>query len=766
MYGLSVRPAGSEQPGGVNPYGGHDPWRLAYPPEDGAWELLRKLWRRKWLVLAVTAASGLAGLFAASSLTPRYTAEARVLVGVQTPNVANIEAVLKGLAANSETIQSEAYLIASRETARSVANRLALDSVPEFNPYLPRDDGSEGGLPGLPSLSGLVEWLRNPSEPADADVQSNGQPSVDDRRDETERMWDIVVSRLLGRTEAVPLSRSHVIAISTESADPELSARIADAFARVYVERQLLRKRQASDDATTWLTARTQELQAKVEESERAVETYRRQHGLYETKSDTIIAQQLGELNRELVAAENAMTTARTRLSQAQSALRGKQAVESLPAVLQSPLIQTLRAQQAELERRAAELSATFTPKHPRMGHMRAQIADVDGKIRAEIGRIVEGLRHDDQMAADRYQRIVAQMEELKGRMGQANAQSVELRELEREAEANRALLTNLLQRSKETAGRQEIEAPDAEIISRAAIPLAPSFPPSTLMLVVAVIGGFGCGALIALMIERLDQTFRTGEEVEDYTGLPALALTPTVRGRRIREYVARAPGSAFAAALRMLNARLSLGGGTNRNVSGVVLFTSSLPREGKTHLSVAFGQLLALDGKRVIVLDLDWRRPSLHRLFGRAPGAGLADLLSGDVTAEQAVFRDEVTGLHAIFAGDVARFANNMLWFDRLRLLLQTLTQHYDVVILDTSPVVIAPEVLHLTRLADKTIFVVKWGSTARRTVASELKNLLRVGGRVSGVVLSQVDPRRYSRYGEGEAGYLHRRSAAIDAA
>jgi len=745
------------------------PWKPPYydggvpPPglvqEDG-WDVVRKIWRRKWLVAGVTFAFILVGAAAAALITPRYAAEVRVLIGIPDPHVANIEAVLKNILPNTETTQSEAYVISSREVAKKVAYRLALDESPEFNPALQPKDGWRQTL--SPSrlfgkLVGLIAPKHTDATPAD---DAHGSAIGGAPMTKEQRLWERIETRLLSRVEVTPLNRSHVLGISVESEEPVTAARVANTFADVYIEQQLTRKQRATDRANAWLQTRITELQQNAQQSERAVETYRRVNGLYETKSDTVIAQQLAALNAELVAAENAKAEAEVRLAQATLGLENPTNAESLPSVLQSPLIANLRGQQAALESQAAELSSTYTSKHPRVRDIQAQIGEIRGKIRGEIEKVVRGLRHEARMADDRFKRITARMEQIKGQMGQSNEKTVRLRELEREAEANRSMLQALLQRSKETVDQSEIQTPNAEIISHATVPLSPSFPPVTLMIVLSALVGLGAGTLLALLLENLDRTFRTAEEVEEYTGLPSLALVPILRGRhKGPEHVVQKPYSTFTGSLRMLNARLSLGSENVVTPGGVMMFTSALPGEGKTRISSAFAQLMATEGQRVILLDLDWKRPSLHRMFNQPLGAGLADLLNGDITPEQAVYQDPSSGTHVMFAGNVGRFPGYAAWIERLRMLLYTLSRHYDLVVLDTSPALVAPEVLHLARLVDKTILVVKWASTPRRVVSGEIRNLYGVGGRIAGVVLSQVNPRRYRKYGYDDAGYLNPR-------
>ncbi len=346
--------------------------------------------------------------------------------------------------------------------------------------------------------------------------------------------------------------------------------------------------------------------------------------------------------------------------------------------------------------------------------------------------------------------------------MGASNEKMVKLNQLQREAEANRTMLQSLLQRSKETIDQKELQTSNAEIISQASIPFSPSFPPTTLIVVLATLVGIGSGILVALLVENLDRTFRTSDEVEEYTGFPTLALIPTVRGRsRPAKHVIEKPQSTFSGSLRTLNTHLSLGGVAEGAASRVLMFTSALPGEGKSRISSSFAQLTANeDGKRVILLDLDWRRPSLHRLFNQSSTAGLTNLLNGEISAEQAVYQDPASGAHIMFAGDVAgRNQGHGLWIERLRMLLYTLSRHYDLIILDAPPAMVAPEVLHLARLVDSTIFVVKWATTPKRIVSREIRNLCSAGGHLAGVVLSQVNPRRYQKYGYSDAGYLNHR-------
>jgi len=735
--------------------------------ESEGWDLLRRLWRRKGLIAGITMGAAAVGITCVVLMTPRYTAEARVLIGVQEPKVLNIQSVLDAIAPNDDTVRSEAYIIASRSTASEVAYRLALDTSPVFNPNLaPEPTWLEKLHPGyLLSLvkAKLAEVKDVFITPPDDAGPETGPP---DQEAENAYVRQTIENRLLYGLEVEPLNRSHVLRIGAEFEDPVLAADIANAFARVYVERRLVAKKKANNQANTWLQSQIAGLQGKVAEAERAVETYRRSNGLLSTRSETLVAQQLAALNQELMAAEKTRTEARANLEQAQNLAKQGGKADDLPAVLQSPMILLLRGKQADMEREAADLAAKYTEKHPKRRAIRAQINDVNAKVRAEIKRIVGGLRNALRIATDRYNQVSTQLDDLKSRMGSANDKQVRLRQLERQAEAERNMLEQLLQRSTETTHQADLVQPGAEIISAAAVPNFPSFPPGKVIVVVAILAGLGCGVLIALLVERLDQTFRTSETIEEYTGLNTLAVLPRIKDRRSGplDHVLTKPDSAYTNAIRMLGAQLTVGhraGGP----PGIVMFTSAVPGEGKSHTSCSFAQLMASEGRDVVLVDLDWRQPTQHLNFGSANRIGVLDVLHGKSSIEDALYRDERSNVAVMFAGRSAGAGGVTVSLDRLRLLLQHLSTRHDLVVLDTPPLIVTPEMLFLSQLADTVVFTVRWGSTTRRAVTSELKHLMRAGANISGVALSQVDLRQYNKYSYDDGGYLRHHFLVHDA-
>lgn len=721
-------------------------------------EILLRLWRRKKLIALTTAGTLALGLLATAALPQRFSSEAQIMVGAEPMRVTNMEKVVRDPIADLEVVQTEGYVLQSREIAGRVVNRLALDQDPEFNPFLRNVPVWRRAISYVTgSILNGFRWLMG--ERRAPSVRAN---ATDAELDEIEKQ--VVTSVLLSNIEVTPLNRSHILSIVASSQNPVAASRIANAFADVYVEQQLVGKAEAAKSATGVLTQQIGELRQRVEESERAVEEYKRTHGLYQAKAATVSEQQLSELNSQLILAESDQAEVEARLRQAEGALKSPNGLAALPDVLRSPLIHSLREKQVEMERLKAEMGSTYGAKHPKMQDVEAQARDVQSAVKSEISNIVAGLRHETQAARARVGTLRGNLDRIKRDMDVTNTGSIKLRELEREAEANRTILYSFLERSKETRAQASMSGDaGARLISRAATPLSPSFPPTNVILVVAGIIGSVLGACVALMVEGLDRTFRTRQQVEELTGLQTLALVPAVKAKesaRVLDDV----NSPFSESLRALHMRL-LFNGNSRAGGKIVMFTSAAPHEGKSRISISLARLIARTGRRVIVVDCDWQRPMVHRHFGQKPYPGLADLLNGDVDAENVVHQDRQTGAHAIFAGNVRRAGDDPQRMERLRPLLRTLAKHYDLVIVDSLPVLTGSEALSIATLVDRVVFVVRWGRTPRQVVLDGLQQIGDVHGKLAGVVLSQVDPKRYRRYGVGPIAHPYGSVGSIQA-
>jgi capsular exopolysaccharide synthesis family protein len=708
-------------------------------------DALRKLQRHLKLIIACLVVCTLAAFLVVSQLAPRYSAFAQVQVGVPEPKVlSKTEAVMAGQQPDAEMVRNESYVMASPTVAKIVIGKYGLDRDPEFNPEL-----------RTPSL-----WQRISYFFSDLLSGPDDSRSTPDAAERAKRREERIINSVLSKIDVQPIARSYMLGIEADSVDPTTAAKLANGFSEAYVAQQRDRKWQATRSAEIYLKNRIAEMQREVAKSDKAVEDYRRRTGLLKGATTGVTEQQLTELNTQLILAQAGKAEAEAKLNEALSLAKKPNASETIPAVLQSPTIQAMKQQQIEVQRKIAELSSTYGERHPKMQNARAEEAEIRAKIGIEVQRVIAGLRNEARSATARYEALRDSFARLKTEAGNANEESIELQALDREASANRTMLEALLARYKETTAQQDLVQADARVVAPASVPDSPSFPPRMLLIVIAAIGGLGIGVLIAFVIENFDKTFRRPEEIEEQTGLPTLALVPTLARRaRPAHHVLDKPVSPFSDSLRRLD--ISMHADNPAEPSRLIMIASAVPKEGKSLLCASFARLLANSGRRVLLMDCDWRRPSQHRLFGTRNRTGLAQVLAKEVSIENALYRDRDSGAHLLCAG-VSRPANlHILNSESMRELLVELANGYDTVILDTPPVLVGAEVLHLARLVDKTVFLARWGRTPREVALTALKQLVEAHANVAGVALTQVDSDRYRYYSYAQLDYGYSNSA-----
>ncbi|MFN4090600.1 MAG: GumC family protein [Alphaproteobacteria bacterium] len=748
-------------PGPPGYSGIHLPLSGPLPGTDDVRLLLRRLARRRWSILGLTLLFTALAAIVVLQLEPVYRATTHVMIEARQSRVANVEEVLSGLSGERETIESELRVIASRALAEKAIARLGLADDPEFN----RDLAPRSALLAALDPRGWIdaerwaEWqaLLPPDLSAMLGVR-DPQALPEEKRLEHERAR--VVDLFLDRLSVGAEGRSRVIAIGFSSGRQDVAARVANTVAELYLVEQLEAKYEATRLATTWLNERVGELRERVVEAEQAVEAFRQQAGLIEGKGVTVASQQVSELNTQLILARGERAEAEARLRQVQTLVAGRSGIESAAEVLRSPLIQRLKEQEAEVLRRAADLSQQYGARHPRMIGVRAELDDIRSKIAIEVKQIVQSLRNEAEVARAREGTLVGGLDALKRNMGRANVSEVRLRALEREAAASRALFENFLSRLKETTAQENLQQPDARIISRADVPEHPAFPRTRLMIAGSGLAALLLSVAIAFLLERLDPGFRSTDQIESVLGVPGLGLVPQITGLRSigrtpEAYVVDRPTSAFAESLRTLHTALLLS-----NVDQppkTVLVTSSVPREGKSTIAIAMARLMARSGRSVLLVDCDLRRPRAASALGLPGKPGLVEVLARSVALEEAVVRDVEAALDVLPAGERPTSPPDLFTSTQMRALLADLRERYDLIVIDSPPVLAVSEARILARLTDTTVFVIRWAATPREVAAMGVKQIRDSGAQLAGAVLSQVNVKKHARYSYGDSGYYY---------
>lgn len=718
--------------------------------------ILRTFWRRKWAVISSALLFVVVTLLVVVNQTPLYTATATLMLNTRQSNVVDVDAVLSGLPANATQVLNEIEVLQSGRLIERVVDKLRLDRDPEFNDALIED---EGGVRYLDAeyWAGLVRT--NILEPIGASPNSDTVPDIPP--DEQARLVrEGVLDAVRAGLSVQQVSYSVAITVSFTSQSPKKASLIANTIAEQYLVDQLEAKFEATSRATTWLNDRLSGLKTQVEASEAAVEAFNASVGAGAGQGAAVVTQQLTQLNAELVLARAQRAEAEARYERIAELLQQRGASAAADAI-SSPLIQSLRQQMAELRRREAELATRYTARHPTMINIRAEISDTASAVAAEVRKVVLGLKTELEVARSRERALQESVQSLEDDTISQNRAFVELRQLEREAEANRLIYESFLSRFKETEDQEGLAQADAQLISKAQAPLDPSYPNKPRSIALAGFGGIVFGVLVALLLEQLDNAYRTARQIELDLGLVTLGVIPRMKGRKDRrvhlDYVVSKPTSMIAEAFRGLRSALFL---TNVDAPPrIIAVASSLPGEGKTTVSLLLAQTSAKLGKSVLLVDCDLRRPTLHETFASDDGPSLVELLSGEACLDEVVRHDEASGLNFIPSRSTAASAIDLLSSQRFADLVRDFRARFDTVVLDGPPTLVVSDSVPIAKQADAVIFVVKWNGAAREAVRSGVRALTDRGVVIDGVVLSQVDVASQARYGYGEAaGYYGR--------
>ena len=722
---------------------------------------LRNMWRAVWrwrtLVLWTTVALTALAIFVIYRLTPQYTGSAQVLVGLQQVKLGTIQDVLSDLKGDNEMIATEIGIIRSRKLAEKTVTKLNLDNDPEFNPALQ----SPGLFANLLNSQHLIpqSWLAWFSGSSDANRADN----PDDNRS-TAKIIDIFEDKLKVTSDG----RSRIITVSFQSENPITAAQIANTLADAYIVERLDAKFEATKRANIWLADRLNTLRQEVQVTEDAVEKFRNDNGLLRTQNAampggqgmTLTTQQMAQVSTDAITAHTKYLEAQSRLAQLQRSgvTRGGASADvaikdnNILEVLQSPVIQALRAQEADAQRRGADLAAQYGDKHPKIVNVRAEIAEIRSKIQTEVNRVVDALRNEVATQQAREQGLNQLLAKMKVDAARNDIAEVQLRDLERQAQANRTLYENFLTQFKQTQSQDSFQQPDADIISHAPVPTVPTFPQKPVLILLSALTSFIIGILLALVCQNLDVAIRSMDQVRSLLKVHPLGMVPALGGirrpgNRPESEVLDRPLSAYAEAIRSIHTNLMLSDVDAR--PRVVLVTSALPGEGKSTMAMSLAQMVARYGQRVIVIDGDLRRPAVHRLAGVSQKPGLVEWLLNRNALEEVVYSTGPGGIDVIPAGDQPQLPPNLLSSDRFRQLLRGLMERYDMVILDSAPVLAVSDTRILATLAEKTLFVVRWASTSHKVAASALRQLHEAGAQVAGVALMAVDVKAHAKDG-----------------
>jgi capsular exopolysaccharide synthesis family protein len=429
----------------------------------------------------------------------------------------------------------------------------------------------------------------------------------------------------------------------------------------------------------------------------------------------------------------------------------------SMAAALDSPLLRDLRTKRGDVSAKLADYSARFGSKYPDTVSATRQLADIDSQIDAETRRVLSDLEGQATVARQRTNAIAGSLNSARGSLASSSRASVGLDQLQREADSTRSLYEGLLNRYKEISSEAGIEQSDARLVSRAAVPGYPSSPNIPINLALAFIAAIGAAVIAVAIAELLDTSFGTGEEIERRLGMAHLGSIPDLTSMGTTEqphiYITTRPLSAFAESFRSL--RTALLQGWRARPPKTVAIASALPGEGKTIAAVCLAKSAAQAGDKVAVIDCDLRRRRLSTSLGIRPTVGLLEVLAGKAELDAALVYDSATGVAILPLTNEAVTPEDVFGSEAMRNLLDDLGARFDLVVLDTAPILALAETRTLVAQVDAIVLLARWRRTPQKAVEHAIRLLRGAEDRIAGVMLSQVNMGQQRRQGYGDPAY-----------
>jgi len=697
---------------------------------------LRHYWRvlmlHKWNIAGLSFVVTLFAALVAFSMQPVYRATATVLIESQQAKVLSIEDVYGLNSTGKEYFLTQFEILKSRALAVKVVERLNLTTHPLFDPRQ-----QEQGF----SLRSLIPVDSEEAAPTEREI------------------LDAVVASFTANLSIAPVRKTQLVKINFESTDAAMAAHIANTMADVYIDSHLDAKLEMTRKAAGWLGTRLGDLRTTLQASEAKMQDFREREQLVDVAGvRTLDTDELKDLTQRLVEVRNLRSDLET-IQQQVTALGADAPAEQLlglPSILKHPLVQTLKENQAKAAQKVAELSLRYGPKHPKMIAAQSESHSSLGELRRQVARVANGIRSDYRLAQQTEANLQRQLQTSKGKLQSVSRKEFRLRELQREVQTNRHLYDMFLTREKETDESGGLQTAHARVIDPAVSPRLPVKPKKSLIVLLAAVVSGMLGVVVAFLLDALDNTVRTPDDVEEKLHAPMLGFLPLVKSNSsevaYEGFLSDARG-AFAEAIRTIRTGLMLSSLDEPHKITVV--TSSVPNEGKStvalNLAEAVGQM-----EKVLLIDADMRRPTLAKTLGlpRA-SAGLSNLVAGTADAKECIHTLPHSSVEVMASGVVPGNPLELLSSKRFAKVMEVLSQRYDRIIIDSAPTHAVSDAMVLSTFADALVYVVKADETAAPLAAKGIKRLRDVGAPITGVVLNKVDVDKSSRYGDYYAGY-----------
>ncbi|HTU40095.1 MAG TPA: polysaccharide biosynthesis tyrosine autokinase [Candidatus Aquilonibacter sp.] len=742
----------------VGAYSGRSGLPQPYPElglhESALGEYVRVLRKRKWTILVCLFAIFSVVAIASLKMTPVYEATGSIEINKPDSSLVNFN--------NSPTfnldyydpteLDTEVMILQSDLLALQVVKELALDRRPEF-----------GGK--APALSSSLDLAPDPLQPDSSKTSA-------------------LIANFRSNLNVSLSPNTHIIKVSFRSPDKELTATVVNTLMNTYTENNFKSRFDSTMQASDWLSKQLVDLQMKVETSQEKLVRYQEEHEILGIdEKQNITTEKLDELNKELTTAESERMDKESvyRLVQAGDAdavaAAAGAAATGTSGEQSTSLLESLRAKQADLKIQAAELSTQFGPAYPKVAQLNNQLKEVNAQIIGESRKVVGKIREQYMAALQRENMLHDALEKQKQEANKLNESSIEYSILKRDLDSNRQLYEGLMEKMKEAGVSAGLKSNNFRIVDVARVPTTPVEPNVPRNLAFGLMLGLTSGVGLAFLLEGLDNTVRTTEQAQMISGLAPLGMIPlgsrTREGENSKRLVIASsreavelitqirPQSQMAESYRALRTSLLLS--NLGSPPKMIMITSALPQEGKTTTSINCAVVLAQKGVRVLLIDADLRRPSIHKILGMGPRSGLSNVLTGSATLEETITPSPVLpNLSILAAGTPPPNPAELLASTNMRAMLEELRGQYDHIVVDTPPALSVTDAVVLSPRADAIVLVIRSGHTTKQALRRSRDLLMQVNAKLSGVLLNAVDLSSpdyhyYYEYQGKYAGYYH---------
>jgi polysaccharide biosynthesis transport protein len=715
----------------------------------GLVEYARVIQKRRATILTIAFIVFSIGLFATLKEKPVYRARVLVEIQKENPDIPSLQELFQLESISDTYLETQYRILKSENLARRVISDLKLDQLAEFNqpPHWWARRSQEASL-----------------QPALSTEENSPESTIDNE----------VLKKFQDRLDVEPLKRSRLVEVSFESNDRNLAAQVVNALASTYIQQNLESRWQASQKASEWLSQQLMRMKSKLEKSEDDLQQYARDNGLLFLETDkgtseNIVTQRLRQLQEELTKAQ-----ADRYEKQSLYLLVQQGDFSSLPGIFNNKLMQDLTEKLAELQRERSRLSSIFNPDYPQVKEIQNQIDEAQSDLSSERERAAKAITNDYRAAVERENMLLQAFKDQQHDADVIAEKSVQYNILKREADTNKQLYVGLLEKLKETGVSTSMKAANIRVIDPAYPPKKPDSPRVPLNLSLAMLLGLSLGIGAAFLQEHLDNSFKTAGEIERFLQLPALASVPAVQaatngnGHSLYARARHMAGEKYPAAIVPSWNRIEGNGqntalaeafhelrtsvllSTAKQPPKTLLVTSAKGGEGKTTVAANLAVSLAQLGEKVLLIDADLRRPSLHNFFGVPNTTGLVNFLTGDPEWRSLLSHPAPIGLSVLPSGPIPPNPADLLSSEYMPALIREASKEYKFIVLDSPPLLNLADSRILATLVDGVILVVGGGITPRELVHRAYASAVDAGSHVLGATINFADTRSdYYSYG-----------------